>query len=316
MACPHVAGAAALVLSVAPGLTYTQLKQVLLDTTDPIPSLAGQCVTGGRLNVYNAISSLGLIASLQSPIDDDSVNGTTGNGDGFINPGETVGLNVTVSNGATDTFTNVNGTISLVSADPYVTITQDTHNYGTISGLSSGSGSYVLSIAPGAPTPHAFSIQHVVTADGSDPKTVIWNFTIYTSATISGTVTELGSPLAGATVSYDGTVSGSVTTAADGSYLITAVDGTYSLVASATGRYPSAAQSVILPPSQTGIDFQIGAPDIAVDPSSINVSLDSGSTIETMTYHKHHFGTLNAVVHATGPVLPAVSMHSESWRKS
>jgi len=61
MAAPHVAGAAALVLS-APGctnLTVSELKTVLLNGVDLVPSLAGKTVTGGRLNMDKAVSSCG-----------------------------------------------------------------------------------------------------------------------------------------------------------------------------------------------------------------------------------------------------------------
>src|SRR6478752_6781311 len=59
MATPHVTGVAALLLSLAPQLTAAQLKQVILATVDPLPSLAGTTVTGGRLD---AASAVGLVA--------------------------------------------------------------------------------------------------------------------------------------------------------------------------------------------------------------------------------------------------------------
>jgi subtilisin family serine protease len=55
MATPHVAGAAALLLSAKPGLTHLQLKQALLDTVDPVAALANKTVSGGRLNVRSLI---------------------------------------------------------------------------------------------------------------------------------------------------------------------------------------------------------------------------------------------------------------------
>jgi hypothetical protein len=61
MATPHVAGAAALILS-APGqgaLTVGQLRSAILNNVDPIPSLAGITVTGGRLDVCKAIPGCG-----------------------------------------------------------------------------------------------------------------------------------------------------------------------------------------------------------------------------------------------------------------
>src|SRR5262249_30504972 len=54
MAAPHVAGAAALILSRC-ALTTAGLKSLLLATVDPVPLLTGRVATGGRLNVNNAI---------------------------------------------------------------------------------------------------------------------------------------------------------------------------------------------------------------------------------------------------------------------
>lgn len=55
-AAPCVSGAAALLLAEFPGLTYRQIIDRLLVTVDPVPSLAGRCITGGRLNLANALS--------------------------------------------------------------------------------------------------------------------------------------------------------------------------------------------------------------------------------------------------------------------
>jgi subtilisin family serine protease len=59
MATPHVAGVAALVLSVNPTLNVTALKDVVLNSGDPIASLQGITVTGRRAN---AAGALGLAA--------------------------------------------------------------------------------------------------------------------------------------------------------------------------------------------------------------------------------------------------------------
>lgn len=55
-AAPCVAGAAALVWARFPSLSYQQVIARLLGTVDPLPSLAGKCVTGGRLNLARALS--------------------------------------------------------------------------------------------------------------------------------------------------------------------------------------------------------------------------------------------------------------------
>ncbi|MDH6106571.1 S8 family serine peptidase [Anabaenopsis tanganyikae CS-531] len=57
MASPHVAGAAALLWSENPTWTAQQVKDVLLQTVDPTETLNGITVSGGRLNVYNALLS-------------------------------------------------------------------------------------------------------------------------------------------------------------------------------------------------------------------------------------------------------------------
>jgi hypothetical protein len=54
MATPHVSGAAALVLSKC-SLSTANLKANLMNNVDPVSSLAGRTVTGGRLNVDKAI---------------------------------------------------------------------------------------------------------------------------------------------------------------------------------------------------------------------------------------------------------------------
>ena len=58
MASPHVAGAAALLLSKNPELTAAQLKRALLSTAVPMPSLAGKVATGARVDVAAALASV------------------------------------------------------------------------------------------------------------------------------------------------------------------------------------------------------------------------------------------------------------------
>ena len=55
MACPHVAGLAALILSARPELTAVQVKKIIMDTVDKIPALDGKTVTGGRINARAAL---------------------------------------------------------------------------------------------------------------------------------------------------------------------------------------------------------------------------------------------------------------------
>jgi len=51
MATPHVSGAAALVKGYNPGLSALDIKSLIMDSVDPVASMAGRTVTGGRLNL-------------------------------------------------------------------------------------------------------------------------------------------------------------------------------------------------------------------------------------------------------------------------
>ncbi len=55
MASPQVAGAAALILSVKPTFTTTELKADILNNVDKLPSFEGKVITGGRLDVCKAM---------------------------------------------------------------------------------------------------------------------------------------------------------------------------------------------------------------------------------------------------------------------
>ena len=59
MATPHVSGACALLWSMNPLLDVSEVKDILLNTVDPISALAGKCVSGGRLNLNNAVLETG-----------------------------------------------------------------------------------------------------------------------------------------------------------------------------------------------------------------------------------------------------------------
>ncbi len=57
MAAPHVAGAAVLLKAYSPDLDHAGLKAAILDTVEPLSSLDGKTVTGGRLDAAAALAS-------------------------------------------------------------------------------------------------------------------------------------------------------------------------------------------------------------------------------------------------------------------
>ena len=56
MATPHVSGVAALIMAAYPYLTVDEVKNLILNSSDPNTSLQNKTVTGGRLNAYNALN--------------------------------------------------------------------------------------------------------------------------------------------------------------------------------------------------------------------------------------------------------------------
>lgn len=71
MATPHVTGAAALMLSVNPSATYTQIRNAILQTTDPVSALRTDgptpVATGGRLNAARAVQAVGFAVASTTP---------------------------------------------------------------------------------------------------------------------------------------------------------------------------------------------------------------------------------------------------------
>ena len=57
MATPHVAGVAALIWGAYPAMGVDQVKSLILRSAEPIASMTGKCVTGGRLNAFTCIAA-------------------------------------------------------------------------------------------------------------------------------------------------------------------------------------------------------------------------------------------------------------------
>jgi subtilisin family serine protease len=66
-AAPVVSGALALLKARFPSDTYLQLRNRLFEAVDPLPSLAGKCVTGGRLNLARAVGPAVIADFVASP---------------------------------------------------------------------------------------------------------------------------------------------------------------------------------------------------------------------------------------------------------
>jgi subtilisin family serine protease len=71
MAAPHVAGMAALLWSQYPAYTMEQIRYMIINSVDQVSSLTNKTISGGRINIYNAMNlpakPTGLTASLGAP---------------------------------------------------------------------------------------------------------------------------------------------------------------------------------------------------------------------------------------------------------
>lgn len=89
-------------------------------------------------------------------IDDDDTGASQGNGNGIIEFGETIELTVTLENLGTSAATGVTGTLTL--SDPFVTVTEQDANFGTIpgGGFASNGTPYIIEISTEIPDGREF----------------------------------------------------------------------------------------------------------------------------------------------------------------
>ena len=71
MATPVVSGVAGLVWSANPALNHLEVKQILMESVDLIPGLAGMLISGGRVNAEAAVISA--LSFSDPPSDPDDV---------------------------------------------------------------------------------------------------------------------------------------------------------------------------------------------------------------------------------------------------
>ena len=106
-----------------------------------------------------SLSTVSVFAGYQSStIDDDNSGGSSGNGDGTVNPNETIELPVALHNYGTSSANGVSATIA--SLDPYLSITDGSESFGNIpSGATVWSAEdYDFDVAANAPDGHVLAI--------------------------------------------------------------------------------------------------------------------------------------------------------------
>ncbi len=288
MATPHVAGAVALIKSVAPMMTIPDLKSLLLDHVDPLPAFNGKCVSGGRLNLSTSLEYVaGALPSISSVMIDDRA----GNGDGIVNPGEIFEIALEIENRGVDPATNLVATLRVDTGSMFDLQIASV----PVGDLASGqtivpSNVFSVVAVPSAFTPYLEDavVEFTFTSvGGADVHEVVLPLSIYISSAVSGRVTDVsGSPIEGAMVGYDGTTRGQVATDSNGGYSVILIDGSYSFQASAMGYVDGVAQSVVVPPGKGHVDFSLGNPEILVSPTNLQALVfQSNATIRVLDIH-------------------------------
>jgi subtilisin family serine protease len=95
MATPHVSGVAALLFSREPSLRPDQVRQRIVSTADPLPTLAGLVESSGRVNAYSALTNTPQQAPRQPAIGAVHTNKkkVTVDGIGFVSGSSVIEIN-------------------------------------------------------------------------------------------------------------------------------------------------------------------------------------------------------------------------------
>ena len=293
MACPLVAGTCVLVKAAHPTLGWSDIKSAILNGVDPVPALKGKVKTGGRLNVARAvkIGAQPWIELTKTEVKDAKLLGANGNGDGIVNGSEDVTVAITIKNVGPLATTGLSTRLTVLQNASDVTLLRDTRTWGSVgvgASLTNNTATALPFLLRIAPTAAQQPITLVFTHTDSASRT--WTsqstLTVAGTHTLSGKVTLLtgGKPLKGAVVSYTGPVTGSVTTATNGTYSVRLPDGTYTISARLAGYEASPPQQVTVPPAAAEVNFALGRSVLVVAPTALAITQpEQGITTKTLT---------------------------------
>ncbi|MGF1451993.1 MAG: S8 family serine peptidase, partial [Opitutales bacterium] len=265
MACPHTAGAAALLFAADPSLSAAEVRQLIVGSVDQIDSLEGQTITGGHLNIGNAVKSLSLTVD-EVVLSEDGSDGSQGNADGILNPGETLAISISLANDTDEAFTSVSATVD-DRGSPLVNLVGATVAYGAISpgATASGDASFLLELTDNGLLPAVLYLPVTITSDQRTFQSTVL-FEVAESRTISGAVTVDGEGAEGAEIAWRRLAdpdrpernnlpnSGTALSREDGTFDLVVPDGNYELAATFDGT-TSAARTVTVPPDAAAVDF-------------------------------------------------------------
>jgi uncharacterized protein (TIGR02597 family) len=125
MATPHVTGAVALYASTHPTATANQIRSAILNAATPTTSLNGKVSTGGRLNLSDIVVPAPSIAAAGAVLSSEIWT------NGVIDPGETVSVQLTITNLTPFATANLVGTLQQAGD---VSNPSAPHTFGALAG--------------------------------------------------------------------------------------------------------------------------------------------------------------------------------------
>jgi subtilisin-like proprotein convertase family protein len=164
-AAPHAAAIAGLVLSGNPDFTTAEMREAFSATALDLAPAGVDIRTGA--GVVRADRVLAYTGATPEPLvraGAPTVTPLTGDGDAYLEPGETADVAVPVTNAGDGTATGINVTVA--TSDPQVTITPRARSYGNLAAGATRSRSFRLTLAESFPLGKKFSLAVRVTFAG------------------------------------------------------------------------------------------------------------------------------------------------------
>ncbi|MBN8460989.1 MAG: S8 family serine peptidase [Verrucomicrobia bacterium] len=277
MACPHVAGIAALIKAQFPASSPAAIKQRIVDNVDLVPALNGKVSSGGRVNadaaLHGSVAAARIVFKSWRPRE--TIRNNT------FNPGETWDMPVTIENRGVEAASAVTGTLTCSS--PYIQVTQSTATYGNLDANASANGNFSIYILPDTPTPLNTHLVFTFADSAGHSWEAKMLISVLTMANVTGVVSNAATsaPIAGATGIINGTREYKMAkTKADGVYSIPTVDGPQELTIRADGYFDSQLpvhyQRGAANPVALDVPMHLVVP--AVNPPALTIDLAEGES--------------------------------------
>ncbi|WHT16926.1 S8 family serine peptidase [Crossiella sp. CA-258035] len=195
-AAPHAAAIAGLILSGNPGLPAAEVRQALTSTAVDIgaPGVDNRAGAGIVLT-DKVLAHTGASPQPRAVAQSPTVSPTSGDGDAFLEPGESAALFLPVLNNGDGTAASVS--VALTATSPGVTVAPRTKNYGTIEAGQTGLNQFAITVPASHPIGDPVVLSAKVTFAGSlSPTTTALNIPIGRPSPVAKNFAYAGEPVA------------------------------------------------------------------------------------------------------------------------